>query len=176
MKLAVLSSLLALFLSIGATQDTSLATVKAAFDAANIPNDIHITFNPTVLLEVTFPEAAGPPVAVTAGVQLPRNGKTYACGKGFVISPCSYTATVGPPTFAVRGNIRRGQTFLVATVDPDAPTPQDPTVAQIRHLLAPNFVLVDGNSRHHTKALVNETAPISPWQQPTPPAGSDAHR
>ncbi len=36
MKLAVLSSLLALFLSIGAAQDTSLATVKAAFDAANV--------------------------------------------------------------------------------------------------------------------------------------------
>jgi hypothetical protein len=38
-----------------------------------IPQDLHITFHPDVLLEVTLPQAEGPPVPVTAGVQLPRN-------------------------------------------------------------------------------------------------------
>lgn len=84
-------------------------------------------------------------------------------------------ATVGPPHFAVRGDIGRLQKFVVATVDPDAPTPQDPTSAQIRHFLAGNFVPGASLGVGET-TLVNETVPLSGWLQPTPPAGSPAHR
>ena len=85
------------------------------------------------------------------------------------------SATVGPPRFAVRGNIAKSQKFVVATVDPDAPTPQNPTSAQIRHFLAGNFVRGAGLP-FGEKALVHETVPLSGWLQPTPPAGSPAHR
>ncbi|TCD62350.1 hypothetical protein EIP91_007048 [Steccherinum ochraceum] len=134
-----------------AGQDTSLATVKRTFDAANIPGDLQITFNPRVLLEVTFPETTGPDIHLKAGVQLPRN------------------ATAGPPTFNIRGQPGGGP-FVVAAVDPDAPTPQEPTSAQIRHFLGGNFRLVPGGG------LVNSTAALSNFLQPTPPAGSDPHR
>lgn len=83
--------------------------------------------------------------------------------------------TVGPPTFQIQsGNVKKRQygpsTFVIAAVDPDAPTPQEPTSAQIRHFLGSNFQLgADG-------VLTNTTAAISGWLQPTPPAGSDAHR
>ncbi|GJE97182.1 PEBP-like protein [Phanerochaete sordida] len=138
-------------------QDTSLKTVEAAFEKANIPADLHITFKPSTLLEVTFPQATGPSITIHASEQLPRN------------------ATVGPPHFAVRGVLPATRDFVVATVDPDAPTPADPTVAQIRHFLAGNFVRGRITGLEQV-TLVNETVPLSGWQQPTPPAGSPAHR
>ncbi|KAG7088966.1 hypothetical protein E1B28_012911 [Marasmius oreades] len=131
-------------------QDTDIRQVVRAFDAANIPQDLRIRFAPEVLLEVSLPQTSGRTITLHAGVQLPRN------------------ATAGPPSFAVRGDAGSGP-FVVATVDPDAPTPQDPTAAQIRHFLGGNFVNVGGNLRNNTPA-------ISEFLQPTPPAGSDAHR
>jgi len=76
-------------------QDTSLLAVKRSFDDANvsaylpteqfplnsslhqIPETISLTFNPKVLLEVTFPEPSGEPIVLHAGIQLPRNGKSF---------------------------------------------------------------------------------------------------
>lgn len=139
-----------------AGQDTSLSAVKRAFEAADIPNDLSITFNPRFLLEVTLPQPTGASITLHAGVQLPRN------------------ATAGPPSFAVAGSAGAGP-FVVAAVDPDAPTPQSPTSAQIRHLLAPNFA-ARNNPSADIHPLVNSTAAISPYRQPNPPAGSDAHR
>ncbi|KAJ7274229.1 PEBP-like protein [Mycena rebaudengoi] len=131
-------------------QDTSTRTVKRAFDAANIPANLAITFNPTALLEVSLPQASGPPITLHAGIQVPRED------------------TAGPPVFHAVGNVGRGP-FVIAAVDPDAPTPQTPTSAQIRHFLGGNFVNRGGR-------LVNSTAAVSEFRQPTPPAGSDAHR
>lgn len=114
-------------------------------------------------------------MTINAGEQLPRNGdypETRAFAK---MLRALLTATVGPPHFAVHGAIERSQKFVVATVDPDAPTPQDPTEAQIRHFLAGNFV-PGVNIGNGDESLVNETAPLSGWLQPTPPAGSPAHR
>ncbi|KAF5362919.1 hypothetical protein D9758_007090 [Tetrapyrgos nigripes] len=148
-----LAALILPFLSLVYAQDTSLTTVKRAFEAANIPEDIDIKFDPSVLLEVTFPQASGRSITLHAGVQLPRN------------------ATAGPPTFTVRGNAGHGP-FVVATVDPDAPTPQDPTEAEIRHFLGSDFFASGGNPA----PLTNRTPAISEFLQPTPPAGSDAHR
>ncbi|KAJ7154355.1 PEBP-like protein [Mycena crocata] len=144
-----LASLLTLAL-VAVGQDTSIREVKKAFKAANIPEDLAIVFKPTALLEVSLPQAAGPPITLHAGIQVPRND------------------TAGPPTFRAVGNVGRGP-FVVATVDPDAPTPQDPTEAQIRHFLGGDFFNRGG-------LLVNTTPAISEFLQPTPPAGSDAHR
>ncbi|KAF9045299.1 PEBP-like protein [Panaeolus papilionaceus] len=142
-----------LLVAIVAAQDLRVNEVRKAFNDANIPRDLHITFNPRGLLEVTFPQAAGAsPITIHAGEQVPR------------------ADTAGPPIFNVVGlSPRQRGPFVVATVDPDAPTPQMPTVAQIRHFLGVNFFL-EGTR------LVNRTAAISDFKQPTPPAGSPAHR
>ncbi|KAG6872122.1 hypothetical protein C0995_012776 [Termitomyces sp. Mi166 len=121
-----------------------------------IPTDLFINFNPKALLEVTFPQPTGEPITLHAGIQLPRN------------------ATAGPPTFSAIGDIGMGP-FVIATVDPDAPTPQDPTNAQIRHFLGPNY-FTESSPARGAEALVNRTAAISEFRQPTPPAGSDPHR
>ncbi|KAJ7674027.1 PEBP-like protein [Mycena polygramma] len=149
MYFSCLASLLTLAL-VAVGQDTSIQTVKKAFTAADIPTDLGIVFNPTALFEVSLPQATGAPITLHAGVNVPRND------------------TAGPPSFNVVGNVGRGP-FVVATVDPDAPTPQDPTEAQIRHFLGGNFFNKGGH-------LVNSTPALSEFLQPTPPAGSDAHR
>jgi len=131
-------------------QDVSIRTVEKAFVAADIPTDLDIVFNPTALLEVSLPQTARPPITLHAGIHVPRND------------------TAGPPVFHVVGNVGHGP-FVVATVDPDAPTPQAPTSAQIRHFLGGNFFNEGGR-------LVNSTPALSEFLQPTPPAGSDAHR
>ncbi|KAF5362920.1 hypothetical protein D9758_007092 [Tetrapyrgos nigripes] len=135
-------------------QDTCLKEVKSAFEAANIPEDISITFDPTVLLEVTLPQTSGDSITLHAGVQVPRED------------------TAGPPTFSIDPSTAAAAgpgPFVIAAIDPDAPTPQDPTNAQIRHFLGSDFTVNGG-------ALTNSTPAISPFRQPTPPAGSDAHR
>ncbi|KAF7368692.1 hypothetical protein MVEN_00193700 [Mycena venus] len=149
MHLSRLASLFSLAL-VAVAQDVSIRAVRKAFKAADIPTDLDIVFRPTALLEVSLPQAAGPPITLHAGIQVPRND------------------TAGPPVFHVVGNVGRGP-FVVATVDPDAPTPQAPTEAQIRHFLGGNFFNDGGH-------LVNSTPAISEFKQPTPPAGSDAHR
>ncbi|KAF8171983.1 PEBP-like protein [Mycena galopus ATCC 62051] len=144
-----LASLLALAL-VAVGQDVSIKAVEKAFLAADLPADLDIVFKPTALIEVSLPQATGPPITLHAGIHVPRND------------------TAGPPTFHVAGDVGKGP-FVVATVDPDAPTPQDPTMAQIRHFLGGNFFNHDG-------LLVNVTPAVSEFRQPTPPAGSDAHR
>lgn len=135
-------------------QDTNLTAVKEAFDSAHIPTDLGIAFNPRFLLEVSFPQAPGY-ITLHAGLPVPRN------------------ATVGPPSFTALGTAQTGP-FVIISVDPDVPTPQNRTLAQIRHLLAPNFSALD--SAPVFRLLTNSTPAISPYLQPGPPAGSPAHR
>ncbi|EKM75533.1 hypothetical protein AGABI1DRAFT_132198 [Agaricus bisporus var. burnettii JB137-S8] len=133
-------TLLSLFTLLVGAQDTSIRDVRRAFADANIPEDLSINFEPTALLQVTFPQRGSDPITLHAGVQLPRD------------------STAGPPTYAVSGTSCPGP-FVIASVDPDAPTPQTPTSSQIRHFLGGNFSPRGSNG-----------------MQPTPPAGSDAHR
>lgn len=60
-------------------------------------------------------------------------------------------------------------------VDPDAPTPQTPTEAQIRHFLGSDF-FTDFANFGNVHPLTNNTPAVSGFLQPTPPAGSDPHR
>ena len=91
------------------------------------------------------------------------------------------TETTLPPTFGIRipGSRELARNpFVVAMVDLDALTPQDPNLAQIRHFLGGNF---DGNLKSidlqdATVPLTNTTPAISNFLNPTPPAGSDPHR
>ncbi|KAH8114695.1 PEBP-like protein [Phellopilus nigrolimitatus] len=150
------------FLPLSLGQDTDLETVKTAFEKANITEAADITFNPIVLLEVSFPQASGPDVLVHAGVQLPRN------------------QTAIPPVFGVQSSaftrsVAASDSFVVAMVDLDPPIPQAPTEAEIRHFLGGNFALERPNAGG-LSLLANSTPALSEFLQPTPPAGSDPHR
>jgi len=141
-------------------QDVSLRSVKGKFEQANIPRDAAITFNPSILLEVVFPQTSGRPVVLKAGEQLTRN------------------QTKGPPSFAIisSSRVKADRKFVVAAVDLDAPTPQNPTSAQIRHFLGGDFAPASRIRLPNVALLANSTPAISQFRQPTPPAGSDPHR
>ncbi|THU84050.1 hypothetical protein K435DRAFT_870675 [Dendrothele bispora CBS 962.96] len=154
MRLNILVILSAAYLCLA--QDRNLQTVKQTFDAANIPTDLGAPFNPSVLLEVTFPENDTAPITLHAGLQVPRN------------------ETAGPPTFAFAGNVGSGP-FVVAMVDLDAPSPTDHSNSQVRHFLGGNFRpsassvgAVEGLQVH---ALTNSTPAVSEFKQPTPTSG-----
>ena len=93
------------------------------------------------------------------------------------------TETAGPPLFSIPVSAARSSAvgrgpFVVAAVDLDAPTPQDPTEAQIRHFLGGNFEpeLDRAGVNGGLVRLTNSTPALSEFRQPTPPAGSDPHR
>jgi len=77
-------------------QDTNIHTVEQAFDNAHvsdwsvgpftiflplslaqIPQDLSIFFDPSALLEVTFPEPDASPITIHAGQQMPRDSMLY---------------------------------------------------------------------------------------------------
>ncbi|KAI0832580.1 phosphatidylethanolamine-binding protein [Trametes gibbosa] len=137
----------------------TVADVTQAFSSAKIVPDVLPAFNPTAILNVVFLDnTTNVSVDVTPGANLTREQNA--------LRP-QVILTTNDTTFAQ-------QTFVLAMVDPDAPTPQDPTASQIRHLLAPGL---QANGSLATGAvLVNNTPAISDFLRPTPPAGSDPHR
>lgn len=87
-------TLLSLFTLLVGAQDTSIRDVRRAFADANvsisvtfrllksmayvrsgyqIPEDLSINFEPTALLQVTFPQRGSDPITLHAGVQLRRD-------------------------------------------------------------------------------------------------------
>ncbi|KAJ3567080.1 hypothetical protein NP233_g6596 [Leucocoprinus birnbaumii] len=163
MKLAQLLSLVTLCAT-ACAQDLSVAAVKRAFDNANIPTDLKINFNPKFLLEVVLPQPSGLPVLVHTGIQLPRND------------------TAGPPVFnLINPSNPLGQNagpgpFVIAAVDPDAPSPTNTSNAQVRHFLGGDFLParlpIPGAGSVESPLLSNTSAAISDWRQPTPTMGN----
>ncbi|KAG5634815.1 hypothetical protein H0H81_000618 [Sphagnurus paluster] len=149
----------------------TLKSVQDAFNAANIPANLRITFNPSFLLGVSFPSGAS---VSSPGVQLSVAGKFHPLSHAH---PHTYadapTATAKEPSLFLTGASAAdlGGPFVAIMVDPDAPTPQNPTIAQIRHLVAPDLAASAKSSQ-----LTTATAPISAYIPPGPPAGSPAHR
>lgn len=84
--------------------------------------------------------------------------------------------TAIPPLFGIQSSaVSSDDTFVVAMVDLDAPTPQNPTSAQIRHFLGGNLAL-GASDANGLSLFSNSTPALSEYRQPTPPAGSDPHR
>lgn len=83
------------------------------------------------------------------------------------------TVTVGPPLFSLANTtiVPPEQPFVVAVVDLDAPTPQNASLAQIRHFLGGNYFISETTGELH-----NQSAALSEFLQPSPPNGSDPHR
>jgi phosphatidylethanolamine-binding protein (PEBP) family uncharacterized protein len=84
--------------------------------------------------------------------------------------------TAVEPSFHLVANTSAtvNQMFVLALVDPDAPTPQNPSIAQYLHFLAGNFRTNAAAS--DPTLLTNQSAALMDFFPPTPPAGSDPHR
>jgi len=155
MWLPVVSLLLLAVSSRVLAQDTADQT---AFTDAKIVPDVISDFAPAFPLQVIFTDASGNKINVTQGMQLTIN------------------QTANRPDFAlVSSNTAiTGKPYLIAMVDPDAPTPQNTSSSQIRHFLGPNFVSPGPSGG--VFPLANQSAALSNYLGPLPPNGSDAHR
>jgi hypothetical protein len=73
------------------------------------------------------------------------------------------------PTFGLPEGASEGATYLLAVVDPDAPTPQQPNRSQILHMLAPGVQFSSGQATFPADPVVS-------YNRPRPPPVSSAHR
>ncbi|KAH9939983.1 phosphatidylethanolamine-binding protein [Amylocystis lapponica] len=137
----------------------SVADVQQAFLEANIIPDVLSSFNPTAILDVIFTD----PVSNTSLVVDPGVNMTI-----------EQTANEPRFLFTTVDTSLENQTFVLVMIDPDAPTPEDPTLSQILYLLAGDFHS-EGNQSTGA-SLVNSTAAIMPFLPPAPPTGSVAQR
>ncbi|KAJ7368534.1 phosphatidylethanolamine-binding protein [Mycena albidolilacea] len=139
---------------IRAVTDAALADVSAAFSKAGIVPGVIPVFKPTGILDVVFTTQKA--VNATPGTNLTT--QQTANEPEFVL-------TVSDTTTASNAE------FVVALFDPDAPTPQNTTFAQFRHLLGAGY-----HWNASTGVLTNSTAALSDFVPPGPPPGSDPHR
>ncbi|KAG8780971.1 hypothetical protein FRC12_022369 [Ceratobasidium sp. 428] len=139
----------------------TLAEVKKTFYSEGIVPDILPAFNPKSLLYLTY----------TGNLSDGSNAKVVLPGTSFARND-----TLIPPQLSVTG-LKSGP-YVVAIVDPDAPSRATPTSAQIRHLLAGNLTVSSTRSKYVIDSflLKNSTAAINDYRPPTPPAGSGPHR
>ncbi|KAH7322075.1 phosphatidylethanolamine-binding protein [Rhizoctonia solani] len=139
----------------------TLPQVQQRFISEGVVSDVLASFNPTGFLYLTY----------TGNLSDGTNAKVVLPGTSFARND-----TLNTPQFSVYG-VKNG-TYLIAIVDPDAPSRANPTVSQIRHMFATDFVVSDTRSSFATRSMVlqNSTAAISPYFPPNPPVGSGAHR
>ncbi|KIJ54150.1 hypothetical protein M422DRAFT_775343 [Sphaerobolus stellatus SS14] len=162
MKFTSLSLFLIIFTTVTAF-DTPESVRRAFIQSGLVPRVVS-SFNPVLLLDVTYtiPDTEQKKVVTPPG-------------RNFTRPQVEFTPTWSIPSFDQR---LTSETFVVAMVDPDAPTPEDPTDAQIRHFLGGNFKLKGhiATGLGLGAALVNSTPALSEYRQPTPPNTSHPHR
>ncbi|KAI0675780.1 phosphatidylethanolamine-binding protein [Trametes maxima] len=152
-----------LLLAPAVAQDSAVVTpdsVAHSFTDAKIVPDVLASFNPTGLLDVVFSDnTTGAPVNLTSpGTHLTKQQTARRPQVFLTTNQTSFTE----------------QTFVLAMIDPDAPTPQNTSFGQVRHFLAGG--LQANGSLAEGAALVNNTLALSDFIGPGPPAGSDPHR
>jgi phosphatidylethanolamine-binding protein (PEBP) family uncharacterized protein len=142
-------------------QDSNIADVMDALTQAKvIPDVIPSGFQPRFPLDVKFTDNNGTVWPVTAGVNLTMN------------------QTANIPSFAIVSNNTQiiGKPYLMAIVDPDAPTPQSPNVSQFRHFLGADYISNGSTNGEFVLMNKSKTATLTDYVGPTPPKDSDAHR
>ncbi|KAF8165496.1 phosphatidylethanolamine-binding protein [Crassisporium funariophilum] len=143
----------------GTTSGSSLTNVTNAFSTSQIVPDVVNTFTPDALVNISFTDAVTMEnVNVIPGMLLSME-QTAMEPDFFLVSSSSSS-----------GSSANG-TLVLALVDPDAPTPQNPTAGQFLHFLGGDF-----SADPTSGLLTNSSAALMDFFSPSPPAGSDPHR
>jgi len=148
----------------------SLTQVAAAFANAGLTGAsgaVFPEFNPIALISVEFPQVDGSFVSIDLGTEIsPSVAQTEP------VLAIEIARAVAPPT---------GTEFVAFMVDPDAPSPADPTSAQIRHFFQSDLT-IDSQGRPSSafpqgfRQLDPTVAAFTPFKGPAPTAGSGFHR
>ncbi|KAG8694884.1 hypothetical protein FRC08_008203 [Ceratobasidium sp. 394] len=139
----------------------TLEQVKQKFCSEGIVPDVLPSFNPKSFLYLTY----------TGNLSDGSSAKVVLPGTSFARND-----TLIPPELSATG-LKSGP-YVIAIVDPDAPSRANPTSAQIRHMLAANLTVSSARSKYISDSflLKNSTAAVNDYRPPTPPAGSGPHR
>jgi len=141
-------------------QDSNIQDVQAALmNSSVIPDVLPSNFTPAFPIEVVFPQSDGSNIPVTAGMNL------------------TVAETANMPFFAIQSTNMMiiGKPYLMAIVDPDAPSPPNRTRAQFLQFLGANYVS-NNLTDNEVFILSNTSEAIMPFSMPTPPNGSVPHR
>ncbi|KAJ3505422.1 hypothetical protein NLJ89_g7424 [Agrocybe chaxingu] len=156
--------------------DTSLASVKRAFQDAHIPEDLRLTFEPKIHLNVTYFLDDGNTFDVYPGAPLARHGSIRFSSnlstanilmKLLIIH--LITETAHPPVYHISECHVSAGPFVVAMIDPGAQT--NPNITQVRHFLGGDYYYNELNG-----VFYNRTPAVTEYKQPSPPSNSDPHR
>ncbi|KAJ3575826.1 hypothetical protein NP233_g836 [Leucocoprinus birnbaumii] len=142
-----------------------LDNVTAAFHKAHIVPDVISSFNPKVGVDTLFTDPVTKAnVEVVPGILLTTE------------------QTDQPPQWSLasdRDLSNSKTTWVITIVDPDALTPQDPSIAQFLHFIGQGFIVDNSlapNRGKNTVSLTNVSSALVEFFHPSPPAGSDPHR
>jgi len=157
----LLSSLLLALAAVTFAQDTDIQTIESSLKSAQvIPDVLPSNFTPRFPIEVAFTDPSTKQVIpVTAGMNLTTN------------------QTTNIPNFAILSNNTQiiGKPYLIAIVDPDAPSPPNRNRSQVLQFLGINYI--SQNLTDNTLFILSNTStPILSYKNPTPPNGSVPHR
>ncbi|KAA1473483.1 PEBP-like protein [Dentipellis sp. KUC8613] len=135
------------------------AQIQHSFDDAHLVPDVVPSFNPSAILDVTFTD--------------PTNQQEIQLVPG---NELSTNQTLHEPKFFLTFDDQslEDKAFVLAMVDPDAPTPQNTSLAQVRHIIAGDIHVSPGSTNR--SQLVNSSAALTEYLNPSPPPGSDPHR
>ncbi len=164
--------LLSSFLAYG--QDAQRAA--DAFTQGRVVPDVLPSFSPLASIDVVFTDPTNmQQLNVTPGMNLTMTRKFSFVFEDTQVpdtAPVPPETSMQPQFFLNTTNTTLANgTFVLAIVDPDAPTPQNTSISQFRHMLGGDFrVNATGG------VLMNTSAALSDFVPPTPPAGSDPHR
>ncbi|KAF4575107.1 hypothetical protein EYR36_006463 [Pleurotus pulmonarius] len=168
----VVPLLLSSFLAYG--QDAQRAA--DAFTQGHVVPDVLPSFSPLASIDVVFTDPTNmQQLNVTPGMNLTMTRKFSFVFEDTQVpdtTPVPPETSMQPQFFLNTTNTTLANgTFVLAIVDPDAPTPQNTSISQFRHMLGGDFrVNATGG------VLMNTSAALSDFVPPTPPAGSDPHR
>jgi hypothetical protein len=151
-----------------ATTNLTIGAVDVAFRNNNIFPAVIPSWSANSILDVSFPSV---PIALTAGQNL-----TIARASEIIVlvSASNIPQEVAQtPSFYLSSNITSyaRQRFVLTVIDPDAPTPEDPSLAQFRHYLASDLTVNTTNATIDFAPLQLGTE-NSDWYPPAPPYGS----
>jgi len=136
-----------------------LTNVTQAFNQAQIVPNVVPSFAPALLANLTFTDATTmQQISIIPGSLLAED------------------QTMNEPTFSLVANTSiqiSNIPYVMALVDPDAPTPQNASMAQFLHFLGGDFA---GTTSGDVTPLTNSSAALMDFVSPAPPAGSDPHR
>lgn len=143
-----------------------LDNVTAAFEKAHIVPDVLPSFNPSLGIDILFTD--------------PVTGKDVSVVPGILLTT---EQTDQPPQWFLSSDNRNltssTSTWVITIVDPDALTPQNPSVAQFLHFIGQGFVVDHSKvlkGLEDSVQLTNVSSALVEFFHPSPPAGSDPHR